>query len=145
MRLLSSRRMTMPSPWTIGMIETRTSISRLLDAHLDAAVLRQALLGDVEPGHDLDAADDGRLEAVDLRRQRLRLQQAVDAVADAQAVFFRLDVDVAGPLVGGLDQDFVDQLDDRRFLGLLGQFAVVGLELFEQFDLVVAALLRPWR
>ncbi len=28
MRPLSSRRMTMPSPWIIGMIETRTSISR---------------------------------------------------------------------------------------------------------------------
>ena len=59
-----------------------------VDAHLDAAVLRQALLGDVEPGHDLEAADDGRLEAVDLRRQGLRLQHAVDAVADAQVVFF---------------------------------------------------------
>ena len=28
MRPLSRSRMTMPSPWTIGMIETRTSISR---------------------------------------------------------------------------------------------------------------------
>ena len=28
MRPLSSRRMTMPSPWIIGMIDTRTSISR---------------------------------------------------------------------------------------------------------------------
>ena len=42
------------------------------DAELDAAVLRQALFGDVEPGHDLEAADDRGLEAVDLRRHRLR-------------------------------------------------------------------------
>ena len=77
------------------------------------------------------------LEAVDLRRQRLRLQQAVDAVADAEAVLLRLDVDVAGPLVGRLDEDLVDQLDDRRFLGLLGQLAVVGLDVFEQLDLVL--------
>ena len=47
----------------------------------------------------------------------LRLQQAVDAVADAEAVLLRLDVDVAGPLVGGLDEDLVDELDDRRLLG----------------------------
>ena len=132
--------MTMPSPWIIGMIDTRTSISRPLDAHLDAAVLRQALLGDVQAGHDLDAADDGRLEAVDLRRQGLGLQHAVDAVADAQAAFLRLDVDVAGALVGGLDEDLVDQLDDAGLLGHLGHFAVVGLEAFEQFDVLVALL-----
>src|SRR5262249_37170033 len=57
----------------------------VLYAHLDASVLRQPLLGDVQVGHDLQTADDGRLEAVDLRRQRLDLEQAVDAVADAQA------------------------------------------------------------
>src|SRR5262249_24994813 len=83
-----------------------------LDAHLDAPVLGQPLLGDVEAGHDLDAADDGGLEAVDLGRQVLDLQQAVDAVADAQGAFFVFDVDVAGPLVGRLDEDLVDQLDD---------------------------------
>ncbi len=88
-----------------------------LDAHLDAAVLRQALLGDVEPRHDLDAADDRRLEAIDLRRQHLRLQHAVDAVADAERFFLGLDVNVAGALVGRLDQDLVDQLDDRGLLG----------------------------
>ena len=54
------------------MTDTRTSISRPCDLELDAAVLRQALLGDVQPGHDLQAADDRRLKAVDLRRHRLR-------------------------------------------------------------------------
>src|SRR5262249_53123577 len=107
----------------------------LVDAHLDAAVLRQALLGDVQVRHDLDTADDGCLEPVDFRRQRLQLQQAVDAVTDAQARLFRFDVDVAGALVGRLDEDFIDQLDDRGFLGHLGQLAVVGLDLFEEFDL----------
>ena len=57
-----------------------------------------------------------------------------------RAALFRLDVDVAGPLVGGLDEDFVDQLDDAGFLGHLGRFAVVGLEAFEQLDLVGALL-----
>ena len=82
------------------------------------------------------------LEAVDLRRQVLVLQHAVDAVADAKAFFLGLDVDVAGPLVGGFDEDFVDQLDDRRFLGLLGEFAVVGLDVLEQLD-VIFFVLRP--
>ena len=51
------------------------------DPQLDAAVLRQAALGDVQPGHDLQAADDGRLKAIDFRRHRLGVQHAVDAVA----------------------------------------------------------------
>ena len=75
-------------------------------------------------------------EARDLRRQHLRLKKTVDAVADAQGGFFRLDVNIAGPFVGGFDKNFVDQLDDRGFLGLFGQFAVVGFETFEEFDVV---------
>ena len=56
---LSSRRMTIFSPKSVGRTETRKSISfgdaALVEADLDAAVLRQALLGDVELRHDLDA------------------------------------------------------------------------------------------
>ena len=52
--------------------------------HLDAPVLRQAALGDVEPRHDLDARGDGgphgRAAALDL------VQHAVDAIAHAHAV-----------------------------------------------------------
>ncbi len=70
-------------------------------------------------------------------------KDAVDAIADAQAGLFRLDVNVAGPLVGRLDEDLVDELDDAGFLGHLGRFAVVGLEPFEQLDaLVLGALLH---
>ena len=42
MRSLSNSRITTPSPWSMGMIETRTSISRPRDLDLDAAVLGQA-------------------------------------------------------------------------------------------------------
>src|SRR5207244_4048715 len=38
----------------------------VVHAHLDPAVLGQSFLGDVEPGHDLDAANDGGLKTVDL-------------------------------------------------------------------------------
>ena len=65
----------------------------------------------------------------------LRLEQAVDPVADADAVLFRLDVDVAGPLVGRLDQDFVHELDDRRLLGLLGQSRCRRPRAFEELDM----------
>src|SRR5205085_1506827 len=58
------------------------------------------------------------------------------AVADADRLLFVLDVDVAGPLGGGLDQDLVHQLDDARLLRLLGEFAVVGLDAFEELDLL---------
>ena len=47
-------------------------------------------------------------------------------------------MDVAGPFVGRLDQDFVDQFDNRRFLGHLGRFAVVGLQPFEHFHFFLA-------
>ncbi len=71
---------------------------------------------------------------------RLCLQQAVDAVTDAQAVFLGLDVNIAGAFVGGFDEDLVDELDDRGFRGHLGRLAVVGLESLEQFDFLGALL-----
>ena len=87
----------------------------ILAAHgdADAAVLRQAPLGDVELGEDLQARDDGRREA---GRMRLRLLQiAVIAVADAHPVFERLDMNVGGHALDRLGDDLVDQADDRRF------------------------------
>ena len=94
------------------------------DAHVDllagdlaanTTVLRQALLGDVEAGHDLDAGDDAgevRLGgALDL------VEDAVDAVADGDLLVAGLDVDVAGLLLGGVEDEAVDEADDRGVLG----------------------------
>src|SRR5690606_4377899 len=64
----------------------------------DASVLWDALLGDVEVGHDLQAADDGRAEAVDGGADVGPLEDAVDAVADDELVLVGLDVDVGGAL-----------------------------------------------
>ena len=70
------------------------------DLDLDAAVLRQAALGDIQLGHQLQARDDGGLQ---LARRRLLVEQhAVDAVADAEFLLERLDVDVAGALLDRL-------------------------------------------
>ena len=81
-------------------------------AQLEAAVLRHALLGDVELRHDLDARDDRAVKAL-VDRPHRRLQHAVDAVLHVHRVVLRLDVDVArAALDRGVDRR-VDQPDDR--------------------------------
>ena len=62
--------------------------------HLEAAVLRDAALGDVEVGHDLDAGDDRVVQG--LGRRRALDERAVDAVAQARGLLHRLEVDVGG-------------------------------------------------
>ena len=74
----------------------------------DAPVLGDSFFGDVEVGHDLQAADDGRAEAVDGGGDIGPLEHAVDPVADEQLVLVGLDVDIGGPLVDGLDEQVVD-------------------------------------
>jgi hypothetical protein len=85
------------------------------DALFEAAVLRQAPLGDVQAGHDLDARDDGRGR---LHRWGVNLpQQAVDAITHLELAFERFDVDVRGAGLGGLVDELVNELDHRRFAG----------------------------
>ncbi len=84
------------------------------ELEVDAAVLRQALLGDVELGHDLEARDHGALQRLDVLRHRHLVQHAVDAVADAQVVLHGLDVDVRRALVERFADDLVHELDDAR-------------------------------
>ena len=112
-------------------------LAAVLEADLDAAVLRQPLLGDVQLGHDLDARGDRVAELH--RRLHDVVENAVDAVADAQLLLVGLDVDVARALLNRRHQDDVDQLDDRRFLALLGER--LGADLFELLeDLDVAGV-----
>ncbi len=97
------------------------------DLHLDAAVLREALLGDVELGHDLDARDQRRLDAP--RQVQQVVEHAVDPVADLQRVGIGLDVDVARAVLDGLGEDQVDELDDgrvARFVQQVGRLLDLG-------------------
>ncbi len=55
------------------------------------------------------------------RRLFLVVQDAVDAVADAELFFERLDVNIAGALFDGGGDHGVDQTDDRRFAGHVAQ------------------------
>ena len=87
----------------------------------DAAVLRLAALGDVELREHLQA---GRHAGGHPLRDPLHLvQHAVDAEPDDERVLLRLEVDVGGAVLGRLEDDRVDEPDERR----VGD-AVVGLE-----------------
>ena len=95
------------------------------DLHLqhDAAVLRQPLFADVELGHDLEARGDGVLQLQ--RRIHDRLQDAVNAEADAEFFFVGLHVNVAGAALHRIGEDQVHELDDGGFVGRFLQFLQV--------------------
>ena len=82
-------------------------------ADLDATILRQPLFRDAHVGHDLDAADQRGLQL--LRRIGHLLQHAVDAVAQPQPLFQRLDVNIGRALIEGRAHDLVDETDHGRF------------------------------
>jgi hypothetical protein len=85
-------------------------------AGLDASVLRDALLGEGDLGHELEARDDRRLQA--LGRPLHLLQHAVDAEAHAETLLQRLEVDVRGLAADGVDDERVDVADDGRVVFL---------------------------
>jgi hypothetical protein len=72
----------------------------LAELELDAAILGEAALGDVEGAHDFNAARDGVLHLE--RGVHFFGEDAIDAVSDAELFFVRLDVDVAGALFDGV-------------------------------------------
>ena len=78
---------------------------------------------------NLDARNDGRLKALQLRRHRNVLQHAVNAVADAKFIFERFEVNVRRAQFDGVLQHLVDEADDGGFVfrgrvevGVLGVF-----------------------
>ena len=79
---------------------------------LDLAVLRLPLLRDVEVAHDLDARGDGGAVA----RRHLDVGGEVAVLPEADLGLglarIRLDVDVRRPLVVGVDDDLVHELDE---------------------------------
>ena len=93
------------------------------DAQTDAPVLRQALLGDVELRHDLQARHDQWRDRP-LGLQHLA-QDAVDAKADDESILKRLDVDVGGVFLHRLGEDRVDEADDRRVVLALEEIGLL--------------------
>src|SRR3954451_1628681 len=90
----------------------------------DPAVLRLAALGDVELREDLQAGCDPGDHA--LRDPLDLVQDAVDAEPHGKGVFLRLEVDVAGAVLGRLEDDRVDEPDERDV-----RDPVVDLEIVE--------------
>ncbi len=82
------------------------------NAQADAAILRQAAFGDIEFGHDLDAADHRARDRL-LRRQHFA-QHAVDAETHDQAILVRFDMDVGCAFLDRFGEQRVDQANDRR-------------------------------
>ena len=91
---------------------------------LDTPVLRQAALGDVELGHQLEARNDGGLQLA--RRRFLVEQHPIHPEAHAEFLLERLDVNVARALFEGIRDHGVHQADDRRFAGHIAQVFQVG-------------------
>ena len=115
------------------------------DVQGDAAVLGDATLGDVDVGHDLEAADHPALDGAG--RVHDLVEHAVDPEADAQVGLGRLDVDVRRPVGHRLGDQQVDELDDRGVLdGLPGDALVfvvgqlLGGDLGHLVDLGVEAV-----
>jgi hypothetical protein len=107
------------------MVETRMSSVGAVGLEIDATVLRQAPLGDVEPRHDLEARDDGVLETAQIFRHGHGHEQAVHPVTDAQLSLLRLEMDV-GRLVGdGLRDDVAHEAHDG---GVLVHDLLLGLD-----------------
>ena len=99
------------------------------DAQADPAILRQALLRDVETRHHLDARDQERRDRA-LGLQHFA-QHAVHAEAHHEAVLEWLDVDVRGVFLDRLGQHGVDQADDWRVVLALEQVRRLGQALCE--------------
>src|SRR6185312_7251926 len=84
------------------------------DLELDASVLRDASLCDVQAGHDLEARDESRAHLE--RRFHYFAKHAVDAIANAQLLLETLEVDVRRALVQRVGENRIDELDDWRFV-----------------------------
>ena len=99
------------------------------DVH--ATFLREALLGDIHLPDDLDSRHDGGVHAC--RRRHQRPQLAVQAVADRRAAPTGLDVNVAGAVAHGRQDDQTHEIHDGAAVDHLVQ---VGQRSFvDGFDL----------
>ncbi len=85
----------------------------------NASILRQALFGDVQLRHDLDARDqrcmDGFLGPHDIA------QRAVDAKTHDRNLLKRFDVDIRSLFPQGLRQERIDHADHGRIIGRFEQ------------------------
>ena len=99
-----------------------------LVAHAEAAVLRNAALGDVQFAHHLDARKNRGMPFLGDRRHGV-LQHAVNAVLDGHFDVARFDVDVTGAPFERRENHRIHQAHDRAD-GRIARQAVGGNRLF---------------
>ena len=112
--------------------DAEVDVLAVLGLHAEAAVLRQALLGDVHPRHDLHAGDEPFVDP--LGQVHHFLEDAVEAVADEHALLHRLDVHVARAAGDGAVDDEIDEVDDRRRIRALARRGGGRRRLLEDVD-----------
>ena len=86
--------------------------------HVETAILRQPLLGDIEPGHQLEAQHQ-RLGDAHLVEDVL-VEDTVDPLANAQHLLVRLDVDIRRPHLYRILEQGAQQLGHRRLPLVVG-------------------------
>ena len=74
------------------------------------------------------------METANLGRHVGGMQHTIDAIANLQVFFVRFDMDIAGPIAYRLQENLVDQLDDRGFLRLLDQVGIVDVEVTDDLN-----------
>ncbi|MBT9175586.1 MAG: hypothetical protein DDT22_01266 [candidate division WS2 bacterium] len=100
-----------------------------LGLHLEAAVLRQAFLVELEVGEHLDARDDAR--GGGLRQIHRIVEDAVDTIPHQHLGLHRLDMNVGRVLYDGVPQE---RVDDAHYWQVFGHFLkVVAGEVFASF------------
>ena len=82
---------------------------------MNAAVLRNALLGDVHLGHDFDTRHDRRVKLAS--RSQDFAQLAIHTKADGGVLGSRFDVNVARALARRMDDHVVHEADDGTLVG----------------------------
>ena len=108
---------------------------------LDAAIMRQSSLGDIELGHDLDSR--GQRSPERRRNEPLLLQESVDPIADRDRVASWLDVDVGSAPFDRPGDDLIDKPDDWRLVGNIPkpldiEFTAIATDERRDFLLIVA-------
>ena len=108
---------TIFSPNSVGSVDTRKSIARFFDS---TSFMRPSCGTRFSEMSSLRDHLDARGELLLDRERRLRhlAQHAVDAEADAVELLVRLEVDVGGAAADRVDQDLLQELDDRRVVDL---------------------------
>ena len=113
------------------------------DHGLDAAVLRQSPLGDIELGHDLYSGC--QRSAQGDRDYSLLLQKSVDSISNRDRVASGLDVHVGCTTLDRLRDNLVHEPNDRRFVGDISQpldveFAAIATSQRDAFTFLAVRL-----